>query len=600
MKFAFFLSMIFVCLSCNSSKKADQMKAQQELTNEKVVIYQMMTRLFGNTTINNLKFGTKEENGVGKFNDISVKALGGIKELGITHIWYTGVLEHAIIADYSAYGIAIDDADVVKGRAGSPYAIKDYYDVNPDLAENIPDRLNEFKQLVSRTHAAGMQVVIDFVPNHVARKYVTDARPSVVEDFGASDDQTLAFSANNNFYYLPGKSFEVPAGYEPIPGHKFITKDGKFNEHPAKVTGNDKFDASPSQFDWFETVKLNYGVDIENGRTKHFEPIPDTWHKMKEVLSYWASMGIDGFRCDMAEMVPVEFWGWVIPQIEAINPEIIFIAEIYNPKEYENYLSNGKFSYLYDKVELYDTLRHIIEGRGSTDNIAAIIEQFEGKQIDKNMLRFMENHDEQRLASRFFAGDPRAGWPAVALSATISNGPMMIYFGQEVGEPGLGAEGFQGDDGRTTIFDYWGVPEHQKWMNGGKFDGGALTENQKQLRSRYAKLLKLCNTNVAIREGNYIDLHKSNQENVAGYKNEKVYAFVKRYDEQIVLIVCNFDSKQAELDLLLPESLQNSAWETATNLLDSTAFNLGAMTENTLSLQLEEYEVIMLETKLIR
>jgi glycosidase len=600
MKFAFFLSMIFVCLSCNSSKKADQMKAQQELTNEKVVIYQMMTRLFGNTTINNLKFGTKEENGVGKFNDISVKALGGIKELGITHIWYTGVLEHAIIADYSAYGIAIDDADVVKGRAGSPYAIKDYYDVNPDLAENIPDRLNEFKQLVSRTHAAGMQVVIDFVPNHVARKYVSDARPSVVEDFGASDDQTLAFSANNNFYYLPGKSFEVPAGYEPIPGHKFITKDGKFNEHPAKVTGNDKFDASPSQFDWFETVKLNYGVDIENGRTKHFEPIPDTWHKMKEVLSYWASMGIDGFRCDMAEMVPVEFWGWVIPQIEAINPEIIFIAEIYNPKEYENYLSNGKFSYLYDKVELYDTLRHIIEGRGSTDNIAAIIEQFEGKQIDKNMLRFMENHDEQRLASRFFAGDPRAGWPAVALSATISNGPMMIYFGQEVGEPGLGAEGFQGDDGRTTIFDYWGVPEHQKWMNGGKFDGGALTENQKQLRSRYAKLLKLCNTNAAIREGNYIDLHKSNQENVAGYKNEKVYAFVKRYDEQIVLIVCNFDSKQAELDLLLPESLQNSAWETATNLLDSTAFNLGAMTENTLSLQLEEYEVIMLETKLIR
>jgi glycosidase len=564
------------------------------------VIYQMMTRLFGNTTINNLKFGTKEENGVGKFNDISVKALGGIKELGITHIWYTGVLEHAIIADYSAYGIAIDDADVVKGRAGSPYAIKDYYDVNPDLAENIPDRLNEFKQLVSRTHAAGMQVVIDFVPNHVARKYVSDARPSVVEDFGASDDQTLAFSANNNFYYLPGKSFEVPAGYEPIPGHKFITKDGKFNEHPAKVTGNDKFDASPSQFDWFETVKLNYGVDIENGRTKHFEPIPDTWHKMKEVLSYWASMGIDGFRCDMAEMVPVEFWGWVIPQIEAINPEIIFIAEIYNPKEYENYLSNGKFSYLYDKVELYDTLRHIIEGRGSTDNIAAIIEQFEGKQIDKNMLRFMENHDEQRLASRFFAGDPRAGWPAVALSATISNGPMMIYFGQEVGEPGLGAEGFQGDDGRTTIFDYWGVPEHQKWMNGGKFDGGALTENQKQLRSRYAKLLKLCNTNVAIREGNYIDLHKSNQENVAGYKNEKVYAFVKRYDEQIVLIVCNFDSKQAELDLLLPESLQNSAWETATNLLDSTAFNLAGMRENTLSLQLEEYEVIMLETKLIR
>lgn len=576
------------------------MTPQKELKNEKVVIYQMMTRLFGNTKTSNIKYGTREENGVGKFNDISVKALEGIKELGITHIWYTGVLEHAIIADYSEYGIDIDDADVVKGRAGSPYAIKDYYDVNPDLAENISNRLNEFKQLVSRTHESGMKVVIDFVPNHVARKYVSDARPAGVEDFGASDDQSLAFSANNNFYYLPGKSFEVPADYEPIPGHIFITKNGRFDEHPAKVTGNDKFDANPSQYDWFETVKLNYGIDIENGRTKHFEPIPDTWIKMKEVLSYWANMEIDGFRCDMAEMVPVEFWGWVIPQIEAINPEIIFIAEIYNPQEYENYLTNGKFSYLYDKVELYDTLRHIIEGRGSTNNIAPIIEQFESKKIDRNMLRFMENHDEQRLASRFFAGDPWAGWPAVALSATISNGPMMIYFGQEVGEPGLGEEGFQGDDGRTTIFDYWGVPEHQRWMNGGKFDGGELTEDQKLLRSRYAKLLNLCNSNAAIREGKYIDLHQPNQENVAGYKNEKVYAFVKHYDDQVVLIVCNFGSEKADLDLWLPESLQNPAWETtANNLLGSTPLNFEGMPENTLSLQLQAYEVVMLETKLI-
>jgi glycosidase len=233
--------------------------------------------------------------------------------------------------------------------------------------------------------------------------------------------------------------------------------------------------------DWFETVKLNYGVDMQNGRAKYFDPIPDTWMKMRDILSYWAQLDVDGFRCDMAEMVPVEFWGWVIPQIEAKHPDIVFIAEIYNPQEYENYIQKGKFSFLYDKVELYDTLRNIIVGTGSTNNIASIIQDFERKQIDRNILRFMENHDEQRLASHFFAGDWWAGWPAVALSATISNGPMMIYFGQEVGEPGLGEEGFQGDDGRTTIFDYWGVPEHQKWMNEGLFDGGKLSDDQKRL-----------------------------------------------------------------------------------------------------------------------
>jgi glycosidase len=572
----------------------------QAVTNEKVIIYQVMTRLFGNAKTTNKKFGTAKENGIGKFNDISAKALNGIKELGITHIWYTGVLEHAIIADFSEYGIAIDDADVVKGRAGSPYAIKDYFDVNPDLAEKVPDRLNEFRQLVSRTHDAGMKVVIDFVPNHIARKYISDAKPEGVEDFGANDDKTLTFSPNNNFYYIPGESFQVPADYEPIPGFEFITKDGKFDEYPAKVTGNDKFDASPSQYDWFETVKLNYGVDIQNGRTKHFDPIPDTWNKMKDVLSYWTKLGIDGFRCDMAEMVPVEFWSWVIPQIEAINPEIIFIAEIYNPQEYENYIFNGKFSYLYDKVELYDTLRHIIEGHGSTNNIAPIIEQFVNKNIDRNMLRFMENHDEQRLASQYFAGSPWAGWPAVALSATISNGPMMIYFGQEVGEPGLGEEGFQGDDGRTTIFDYWGVPEHQKWMNDGKFDGGKLNTNQKLLRKNYALLLNLCNTNSALREGKYIDIQNFNIESSSGYKNEKVFAFIKQHNEQIVLVVCNFGGEKIDIDLMLPKSQQNPAWEQAHDLFSSKPYSFKSISENTMELQLAEYEVIMLGTALIK
>jgi glycosidase len=489
-----------------------------------------MTRLFGNKKSNNIKYGTREENGVGKFNDITTKALREIKALGITHVWYTGVIEHAIVSDYSDFGIAIDDADVVKGRAGSPYAIKDYYDVNPDLAASVPDRLNEFRQLIGRTHEAGMKVIIDFVPNHVARTYVSDASPGGTSDFGEKDDTSVTFAVDNNFYYIPGEKFTVPSDYEPIPGDAFTTKDGNFDENPAKATGNDKFSSSPSKNDWFETVKLNYGVDMQNGRAKYFDPIPDTWMKMRDILSYWAQLDVDGFRCDMAEMVPVEFWGWVIPQIEAKHPDIVFIAEIYNPQEYENYIQKGKFSFLYDKVELYDTLRNIIVGTGSTNNIASIIQDFERKQIDRNILRFMENHDEQRLASHFFAGDWWAGWPAVALSSTISNGPMMIYFGQEVGEPGLGEEGFQGDDGRTTIFDYWGVPEHQKWMNEGVFDGGKLSDDQKKLRSGYARLLNLCNTNAAIREGKYYDLHGFNRKSVQGYQSDKVYTFIKQHN----------------------------------------------------------------------
>ena len=141
-----------------------------------------MTRLFGNQTTTNKAYGTLEENGVGKFNDINETALKGIKELGTTHVWFTGVLEHATLSDNTKLGIPLDDADVVKGRAGSPYAIKDYYDVNPDLAVDIKNRVQEFEQLINRTHAQGMKVIIDFVPNHVARFYKSEAKPEGVKD----------------------------------------------------------------------------------------------------------------------------------------------------------------------------------------------------------------------------------------------------------------------------------------------------------------------------------------------------------------------------------------------------------------------------------
>ena len=542
------LGIIFLLICCTAQK--DQIPAADTMQEPqgKMVVYQMMTRLFGNKKSVNKTYGTIEENGVGKFNDIDQTALLAIRELGITHVWYTGVLEHAVLTDYSAFKIPLDDADVVKGRAGSPYAIKDYYDVNPDLAVNVPQRLKEFEALVERTHQAGMKVLIDFVPNHVARAYKSDAKPSGVKDLGEGDDQSVAFAANNNFYYLPGQSFHVPPGYNPLGRNSHPTEDGKFAETPAKVTGNDQFTASPGINEWFETVKLNYGVDIQNGRKTYFDPVPGTWTKMVDILKYWAGKKVDGFRCDMAEMVPVEFWNWAIPQVKEINPDVVFIAEIYNPDQYRNYIQAGGFDFLYDKVLLYDTLRMLLNGERSSRDIHQIQTRLNG--INRNMLHFLENHDEQRLASRFFAGDMWRGVPAMVVSATIDQGPVMIYFGQEVGEPGIGTEGFQGDDGRTTIFDYWGVPEHQKWMNGGKFDGGLLSMEQKQLRDFYAELLTFSQKNPAIAQGEYADVTEHNIN--AGNFGEDVHAFIRHKDDERLLIVTSYNDKEKTVKIQLP------------------------------------------------
>ena len=515
---------------------------------KKIVIYQMMTRLFGNKNTTNKPYGTVEENGVGKFNDITAAALKGIKELGTTHVWYTGVIEHALLTDYSAYGIAPDDADVVKGRAGSPYAIKDYYDVNPDLAVNVPERMREFGELVQRTHEQGLKVIIDFVPNHVARGYRSDAKPPGVRDLGEGDDPSVGFHPNNNFYYIPGQSFTPPPAPGGADGFSHPSKDGRFQETPAKVTGNDEFSASPGIHSWYETVKLNYGVDIQAKRSTHFDPIPGTWNKMRDILLFWTNKNVDGFRCDMAEMVPVEFWEWVIPQVKRVNGDLIFIAEIYNQAEYRNYIARGKFDFLYDKVLLYDMLRLLVTGKRSTAEIDSIQQELRG--INHHMLHFMENHDEQRMASRFFAGGPWRGLPAMVVSAAIDQGPVMIYFGQEVGEPGLGAEGYQSDDGRTSIFDYWGVPEHQKWMNGGKFDGGGLSGEQQQLRRFYAELLTLISENDAVRSGHYLDITAHNLH--AGNFSDRVHAFLRFHEDERLLIINSFSEQEQHITVQIP------------------------------------------------
>ncbi|MDR0232479.1 MAG: alpha-amylase [Dysgonamonadaceae bacterium] len=507
---------------------------------EKIVIYQVFPRLFGNDNPTNEINGSIEKNGCGKFSAFSNIALNEIQKMGFTHIWYTGVIEHATKTDYSAYGISKDNPTVVKGNAGSPYAIKDYYDVDPDLADDVKQRMNEFEELVERTHAANLKMIIDFVPNHVARQYHSDAKPAGIKDLGENDNIHTSFDANNNFYYIPGQAFAPDFDLH------------KYKEFPAKATGNDKFDAHPGINDWYETVKLNYGIDYLSGGHKHFNPIPNTWHKMLDILLFWSSKNIDGFRCDMAEMVPVEFWNWVIPQVKEKYPEIVFIAEVYNPLEYRNYLWNGKFDYLYDKVGLYDTLRAVIRGEKPASAITGCWQSIEG--IQHQMLNFLENHDEQRIASVFFAEDPLKYIPAMVVAATMNTNPVMIYCGQELGEPGIDQEGFSGLDGRTTIFDYWSVDSIRKWRNKGKYDGKELSKGQKDLREFYVKLLNLCNSEKAIREGLFYDLMYLNYGN-SKFNSDKQYVYLRKADNEILLIVVNFEDKDVETSINIPASV---------------------------------------------
>jgi glycosidase len=520
-------------------------KAQLKKTNremkEKIVIYQVFTRLFGANSKAPVQWGDAKTNGCGKMGDFTLKALEEIKALGATHIWYTGVIAHATQTDYSAYGIPKDHPAVVKGKAGSPYAIKDYYDIDPDLATNVDKRMNEFENLVKRTHKAGLKMIIDFVPNHVARQYHSICKPEGVRDLGEDDNQDMNFSPTNNFYYLSGQPF--------TPSFSLNDADGNaYTENPAKATGNDQFTCSPDSNDWYETVKLNYGVDYVGGRVKHFDPVPDTWKKMAEILQFWASKGVDGFRCDMAEMVPCEFWHWAIPQVKAPHPDIKFIAEVYNPNEYRNYLHNGGFDYLYDKVGLYDTLR-IVSNGASASSITYCWQSVDD--IHDHMLNFLENHDEQRIASPYFCNNAKFGRPALIVSSLMHENPVMIYFGQELGEAGQDNEGFSGEDGRTTIFDYWTVQSIRRWRNNGKFDGTLLTEDEKALRAYYQTVLTLCNKEAAIREGLFYDIMYANYENPDMDTNRQ-YAFLRKAGKSLVLVVANFDHNDVHTKIRIP------------------------------------------------
>ncbi len=563
---------VILGLSLNAIAQNKKKSMVQNTTKNKTVVYQVFTRLFGNKNRTNKPWGTIQENGVGKFNDFTDKALQEIKKLGVTHIWYTGVPHHALVNDYTKYGISNDDPEVVKGRAGSPYAVKDYYNVNPDLAVNPAKRLEEFEALIARSHKNGLKVIIDIVPNHIARKYESKSNPKGVRDFGADDDKTVEYARDNNFYYVPGQAFQVPTSenYKPLNGEKNPMIDGKFDENPAKWTGNGSRMAKPDINDWYETVKINYGIrpdgskdfpDLPVGFEKksckeHFDywsdkSVPNSWTKFRDIALYWTAKGVDGFRYDMAEMVPYEFWSYMNSSIKVKNPNAFLIAEVYNPNEYRNYIYLGKMDYLYDKVDLYDKLKEIVKGKSLPDPISDIQNKF--SDIESHLIHFLDNHDEQRLASPEFAGSPEKGKPLMVISTTISSSPTMVYFGQEVGEAGNENGGF-GTHSRTSIFDYVGVPNHQRWMNNGKFDGGQLSKSEKDLRNFYKRLLNFSTKSAAL-TGYFQELQNDNRQTTQNY-SEGIYSYTRWTDKQKLVVVCNFSSTtKSSFDLKISDDV---------------------------------------------
>lgn len=518
---------------------------------QKPIIYQMLPRLWGNSNESPVKGGTLSENGTGKFSDIDTATLEYLKWLGCSHVWFTGILRHS--TQTSEAGCTPSHPQFVKGNAGSPYAICDYYDVNAYLADDPDKRMEEFEALIKRSHDAGLKVIMDFVPNHVSRDYgkVNPSKGHPV--LGAEDDRSVHWRPENDFFYYPGQRLTlpspVPAGYEP------------YEEFPAMATGNNCYNANPGVNDWYETVKINYGDDHT-----------PTWDKMYDIIDFWASKGVDGFRCDMVELVPKSFMKWMIAKAKAAHPSVIFIAEVYKKEEYNEYIRSVGFDYLYDKSGLYDTLKSIVDKSVNDNGMPVELWQstsgitrnwqFLGD-IQPYMLNFLENHDEQRFASEFFGGDAMKTLAPLYVSLFLNTAPFMIYFGEEVGEKGMDHEGFSGRDGRTTIFDWWSVASVRrlrkmissgayKTLDAGKIAMAGLERGEAELFCRFAEAIRTAAADEAVRKGSTYDLCYCNMSS-DGFDKNRHFAFLRDYEEHTLLIATNFSQYEAKMKLVIPE-----------------------------------------------
>ncbi len=552
----------------------------------RAVIYQLFVRHFSNFSPEGKPFGTREENGCGTFNAITDAALEQIARMGVTHLWLTGVLRHATQSEHP--GLPADPACVVKGKAGSPYAVTDYFDVDPDLAENEEKRLEEFAALLARCRRWGMVPMIDFVPNHVSRHYRSVVRPE--SSFGAQDDTGCFFARDNSFYYLEPHHSDarmlLPEGeYEPERGQ-------------GRVTGNNVASWTPGVYDWYETVKLNYGTDYRHGShataalPSLLAPeyaLPRTWQLMNEVLAWWQDMGVGGFRCDMAHMVPLPFWRWIIAHARLRDRSAFFMAEGYDDHlklidgpVHEALLSAG-FDGVYDGVA-YESLRKLYEGGAWANDLDRL--HAESSPLFRGGVRYVENHDEPRVAApQYWGGVGRDAIRAILVAQYCTAcGPVLVYNGQETGERADGPGGYGGDNGRTSIFDYTRLPTLQHWTNGGAYDGALLTPDERELRCFTEHLLTLLQ-HPALAKGGFYGLNWANRE-TPGYgrragdavSGHSLYAFLRHFrkTKSTLLVVCNFSpTDTVETRVHLPLNALEWAAKKAENyrfvpLLDTT------------------------------
>ena len=511
----------------------------------------MLPRLWGNGTVRPKKNGTLTDNGTGKFSDIDNDTLEYLKWLGCSHVWFTGVLRHSTQA--SENGCIPSHPQFVKGKAGSPYAICDYYDVNAYLADDPDNRMQEFEALVKRTHDAGLKMIIDFVPNHVSRDYAKVSPVPGHPVLGSDDDRNVHWKETNDFFYYPGQKLvlptETPCGMNP------------YEECPAMATGNNCYSPTPGINDWYETVKINYG-----------DSHTPTWDKMYDIIDFWAGKGVDGFRCDMVELVPPEFFRWLIAKVKSVYPSVIFIAEVYKKELYGEYIRRIGFDYLYDKSGLYDTLRTVVEKNVNDDGMPVELWQsamgitrnwqFLGD-IQPYMLNFLENHDEQRFASDFFGRSAKNTFAPLYVSLYLNTSPFMIYFGEEIGECGMDEEGFSGRDGRTTIFDWWSVSSVRrllKLIKSGEYRSGSvsklvkggLRKEEAEIFARFSEAVRLAASDAAIGKGTTYDLCYCNMSS-DGFDKDRHFAFLRDYEDHTLLVAVNFSQYEAHMKLTIPE-----------------------------------------------